>query len=173
MISNFILLLCLSCRVAVDRLPRRAYTFSQLEIFSDMAKQLNWPRVERTLREKGLTLFTPQDLLHILRCFRDFTALFIDPGRQARGCSEAPPVPVRTGFSSTRGTGGRELPLSPILYLFHFRSVLLPHHSGNGLCDYIGNHKDNSDFHSYGKAIRLPSHQTICLHRIQSRARGQ
>lgn len=29
-----------------------------------MAKQLNWHRVERSLREKGLTLFTPQDLLH-------------------------------------------------------------------------------------------------------------
>ena len=66
MLSNFILLLCLSCRGPVDRLPMSAYTFRQLEIFSDMAKQLNWPRVERTLREKGLTLFTPQDLLHIL-----------------------------------------------------------------------------------------------------------
>jgi predicted transcriptional regulator of viral defense system len=31
-----------------------------------MAKQLNWPLVERKLHEEGLALFTPQDLLHLL-----------------------------------------------------------------------------------------------------------
>jgi len=31
-----------------------------------MAKQLNWAKVEQTLREKGMMLFTPQDLRHLL-----------------------------------------------------------------------------------------------------------
>jgi predicted transcriptional regulator of viral defense system len=32
-----------------------------------MAKQLNWLKVERTIRQKGLTIFSPQDLRHLLR----------------------------------------------------------------------------------------------------------
>lgn len=32
-----------------------------------MAKQLNWLRVEKTIRQHGLTLFSPQDLRHLLR----------------------------------------------------------------------------------------------------------
>lgn len=32
-----------------------------------MAKQLNWHLVERKLRHEGLTVFTPQDLSHLLR----------------------------------------------------------------------------------------------------------
>jgi predicted transcriptional regulator of viral defense system len=35
-------------------------------IFSDMAKQMNWLRVERAIRQGGLTLFSPQDLRHLL-----------------------------------------------------------------------------------------------------------
>jgi predicted transcriptional regulator of viral defense system len=31
-----------------------------------MAKQLNWLQVERAVRQHGLTLFTPQDLRHLL-----------------------------------------------------------------------------------------------------------
>lgn len=32
-----------------------------------MAKQLNWLLVERTIRQNGLTLVTPQDLRHLFR----------------------------------------------------------------------------------------------------------
>ena len=35
-------------------------------IFSDMAKQLNWLQVDRLLRQRGLTLFSPQDSRHLL-----------------------------------------------------------------------------------------------------------
>jgi predicted transcriptional regulator of viral defense system len=35
-------------------------------IFSDMAKQMNWLRVDRAIRQGGLTLFSPQDLRHLL-----------------------------------------------------------------------------------------------------------
>lgn len=31
-----------------------------------MAKQLSWPSVERTLRKSGMSLFSPQDLRHLL-----------------------------------------------------------------------------------------------------------
>lgn len=31
-----------------------------------MAKQLSWPFVERTIRRSGMTLFSPQDLRHLL-----------------------------------------------------------------------------------------------------------
>ncbi len=37
-----------------------------LEIFSNMAKQTNWLAVQRTVREKGLTIFSPQDLLNLI-----------------------------------------------------------------------------------------------------------
>lgn len=40
--------------------------FELLEIFSNMAKQLNWLSVEKRLREEGLSLFTPQDLANLL-----------------------------------------------------------------------------------------------------------
>ena len=31
-----------------------------------MAKQLNWLQVDRLIRQRGLTLFSPQDLRHLL-----------------------------------------------------------------------------------------------------------
>jgi hypothetical protein len=31
-----------------------------------MAKQLNWLQVDRAIRQRGLTLFSPQDLRHLL-----------------------------------------------------------------------------------------------------------
>jgi len=37
-----------------------------MELFSNMAKQLSWPIVDKTLREAGLALFTPQDLANLL-----------------------------------------------------------------------------------------------------------
>lgn len=39
---------------------------SQFGIFINMAKQLNWLQVERSVRQHGLTLFAPQDLRHLL-----------------------------------------------------------------------------------------------------------
>jgi hypothetical protein len=35
-------------------------------LFSIMARQLSWPLVDKTLREAGLALFTPQDLANLL-----------------------------------------------------------------------------------------------------------
>jgi len=37
-----------------------------MELFSIMAKQLSWSIVDKTLREAGLALFTPQDLANLL-----------------------------------------------------------------------------------------------------------
>src|SRR5258708_23102619 len=37
-----------------------------IRIFSDMAKQMNWLQVDRAARQRGLTLFSPQDLRHLL-----------------------------------------------------------------------------------------------------------
>jgi len=46
----------------VDSWPR----LGPFQIISNMAKQLSWHAVERTVRQKGLTLFSPQDLRHLL-----------------------------------------------------------------------------------------------------------
>lgn len=37
-----------------------------MELFSNIAKQLSWPLVDKTLREAGLALFTSQDVANLL-----------------------------------------------------------------------------------------------------------
>src|SRR3989304_5402614 len=85
-----------------------------------MAKQLSWHIVERTLRQSGISLFSPQDLRHLLNA-SEVSIRFLLPRAHKRGDVEK----LRRGLYALRDQAPSELEIAnalvkPSYVSFHY-----------------------------------------------------
>lgn len=75
-----------------------------------MAKQLSWPLVERALRQSGISLFSPQDLRHLLKA-SEVSIRFLLTRAHKRGDVEK----LRRGLYALRDQAPSELAIANAL----------------------------------------------------------
>jgi len=85
-----------------------------------MAKQLSWPSIERSLRQSGLTLFSPQDLRHLFAA-SEVSIRFLLTRAHKRGDIDK----LRRGLYALSGTPPSELEIAnalvkPSYISFHY-----------------------------------------------------